>query len=153
GYTATLAGEAMTAGGAVTLLLMPLTGVLSNKVPAKILIGAALLIEVFAFWHMTHLDAGIGFWDAAWARLYQAVGLPFLFIPITSVAYVGLKPEESNQASALINVSRNLGGTIGIALVQTLLAQRAQIHQARLVEHLNPLEPSYQDGLARLTQT
>jgi MFS transporter, DHA2 family, multidrug resistance protein len=153
GYTATLAGEAMTAGGIVTLFLMPLTGLLSNKVQPRILIGLALVIEVFAFWHMAHLNAQMDFWDAAWARLYQAVGLPFLFIPISAVAYVGLRPEESNQAASLLNVSRNLGGTIGIAVVQTLLAEREQFHQARLVERLNPLEPSYQEGLARMTRT
>jgi DHA2 family multidrug resistance protein len=100
---------------------------------------------------MTHLNTEISFWDAAAARMWQAIGIPFLFIPITNVAYVGLKPEENNQASALMNVTRNLGGTIGISTVQTLLAQRQQFHQSRMVETLDPLNPNYTQGLAQIT--
>jgi DHA2 family multidrug resistance protein len=80
--------------------------------------------------------------------MWQAVGIPFLFVPISAIAYVGLRPEESNQASALMNVARNLGGTFGISLVQTMLAQREQYHQARMVETLNPLNPVYANGTA-----
>jgi MFS transporter, DHA2 family, multidrug resistance protein len=54
-----------------------------------------------------------------------------------------LRPEENNQASALMNVSRNLGGTFGISLVQTMLERRSQVHQAQYVETLNPLNPNY----------
>ena len=89
----------------------------------------------------------MGFWDASFARVWQAAGLPFLFIPITTSSYVGLKPEQTNQASALLNVARNLGGTIGISSVQTMLAQREQFHQARLVENLSPLNPLYAQRL------
>jgi DHA2 family multidrug resistance protein len=85
--------------------------------------------------------------------VFQAVGLPFLFVPITNIAYVGLRPEESNQASALMNVARNLGGTFGISTVQTLLAQRSQWHQSHLVERLNPLNPAYANGITQLGQT
>ena len=84
--------------------------------------------------------------------MIQAIGLPFLFVPISNVAYVGLKPEENNQASALMNVARNLGGTVGISTVQTLLAQREQFHQSRLVEGLNPLNPNYVAALGHMTQ-
>ncbi len=100
---------------------------------------------------MSHLSTDLSFANAAWARTIQSIGLPFLFVPITTVAYIGLAPNESNQASAMMNVARNLGGTIGIATVQILLAQRQQFHQARLVEGLNPLNPNYTAGLDRLT--
>jgi DHA2 family multidrug resistance protein len=83
--------------------------------------------------------------------MLQSIALPFLFVPITSVAYVGVKPWESNQASALMNVARNLGGTLGISFAQTMLARRAQVHQAQYVESLNPLNPNYVAGLHRLT--
>jgi DHA2 family multidrug resistance protein len=101
---------------------------------------------------MSHLDTQLSFGSAALARMYQSIGLPFLFVPITTIAYVGLKPAESNQASALLNVARNLGGTIGISSVQTMLAQRSQFHQARLVETLNPLNPNYANGLQGAAQ-
>jgi DHA2 family multidrug resistance protein len=82
--------------------------------------------------------------------MIQSVGMPFLFVPITAVAYVGLRPEENNQASALMNVSRNLGGTLGISFAQTMLARQAQVHQAQYVETLNPLNPNYRQALSAI---
>ncbi len=151
GYTATDAGLALTAGGLATIVAMPISGVLSGRVDPRILIAGAFTVQGFALLNMAHLDVEMSFGAAAFARMFQAVGIPFLFVPITNVAYIGLKPEESNQASALMNMSRNLGGTIGISAVQTMLAQREQFHQARLVEHLDPLNPSYVQGLGTLT--
>ncbi len=147
GYTATDAGLALTAGGVATLLVMPLTGILSGKVDPRLLVGFAFLIQGLALWNMSHLDTQLSFASAATARMFQSIGLPFLFVPLTTIAYIGLKPSQSNQASALMNVARNLGGTIGISTVQTMLAQRSQFHQARLVETLSPLNPNYANGL------
>lgn len=143
GYTATDAGMALTAGGLATILVMPLSGFLSTKVDPRFLVGFAFLIQAAALWNMGHLDTQMSFEAAATARMVQSIGLPFLFVPLTNIAYVGLKPHESNQASALMNVARNLGGTIGISSVQTILAQREQVHQAQLSEGLNPLNPEY----------
>jgi DHA2 family multidrug resistance protein len=151
GYTATNAGLALTMGGLATLLVMPVAGVLSSRVDPRFLIGFALVVQVVALWNMSQLNTQMSFDDAAIARMIQSIGLPFLFVPITAAAYVGLKPSENNQASALMNVSRNLGGTFGISLVQTMLARRAQVHQAQYVESLNPLNPSYVKGLAQYT--
>ncbi len=153
GYTATAAGEALTLGGAVTLIAMPIAGVLSGKVQPRVLMGCALIVEVLALWNMTGFATTMSMHDAAMARLWQALGIPFLFVPLTSAAYVGLPPHRSNQGSAMLNVARNLGGTMGISLVQALLARREQFHQMRLVEHLEPLNPSYAAGLHSLTQT
>jgi DHA2 family multidrug resistance protein len=153
GYTATDAGLALTAGGVATIVAMPFAGVLSGKVDARLLVGGSFIVQGFALMNMSHLDTQLSFSSAAIARMFQAVGIPFLFVPITTMAYVGLKPAESNQASALMNVARNLGGTIGISSVQTLLAQREQAHQARMVETLDPLNPNYVNGVARLVHT
>jgi len=151
GYTATDAGLALTAGGLATVVAMPVVGLLSGRIDARLLIGFAFVVQGLALLNMSHLNTNMAFSDAAWARTFQAVGLPFLFVPITSIAYVGLKPSENNQASALMNVARNLGGTIGISSVQTMLAQRSQWHQARMVETLSPLNPNYVQGLDATT--
>jgi DHA2 family multidrug resistance protein len=151
GYTATNAGLALTVGGLATLLVMPVAGFLTGKVDPRILIGMALAVQGIALWNMSTLDTAMSFGNAAMARLVQSVGLPFLFVPITNAAYVGLKPAENNQASALMNVSRNLGGTFGISLVQTMLARQAQVHQSQYVEQLNPLNPNYAAAIARGT--
>ncbi|MDB6046124.1 MAG: EmrB/QacA family drug resistance transporter [Gammaproteobacteria bacterium] len=153
GYTATSAGLAMTLGGAVTLIAMPVAGLLSNKVQPRVLMGFALVVEALALWNMTHFDINMTLQDAALGRLWQALGIPFLFVPLTNAAYVGLPPSRSSQASAMLNVSRNLGGSIGISLVQTLLETRRQFHQSRFSEILEPLNPSYAAGLDQITQT
>ncbi|HEY1615087.1 MAG TPA: DHA2 family efflux MFS transporter permease subunit [Rhizomicrobium sp.] len=150
GYTATNAGLALTAGGIATLFVMPVSGLLSSRVDPRILIGGAFFVQGVALWNMSHLNTLMSFHDAAIARMIQSVGLPFLFVPITNVAYVGLKPEESNQASALLNMARNLGGTFGISTVQTMLLRREQFHQTRYVETLNPLNPNYQKSVGQI---
>jgi DHA2 family multidrug resistance protein len=152
GYTATDAGFAMTAGGVVTVLTMPLSGVLSSRVDVRLLIGFAFALQSFSMWNFAQLSPGLAFSDAAMARALQSLGLPFMFVPISIIGYVGLRPEDSNQASALMNVVRNFGGTIGIALAQTMIARRSQWHQGRLTETLHPLNPNFVHGTARIAQ-
>jgi MFS transporter, DHA2 family, multidrug resistance protein len=152
GYTATDAGLALTAGGIATLIAMPIAGVLSDKVQPRFLIAGALVVETFALWHMTHLSTEMSFSDAAWARVWQALPIPFLFIPLTNAAFVGLAPTLTNQASALLNVGRNIGGSIGISLVQAFISNREQFYQARHVENLNPLNPAYEQGISGISQ-
>jgi len=152
GYTATSAGLAMTAGGAVTLLAMPIAGVLSNRVPARYLLGFALVVEAFALWNLTRLNTQMSFADAAIARMWQALGIPFMFVPLTTIAYIGLPRSASSQASALLNVGRNIGGSIGISAVQSFLARREQFYQARFTETLNPLNPAYGAGIDHIAR-
>jgi DHA2 family multidrug resistance protein len=153
GYTATNTGYAMTAGGAVTLLIMPLTGVLTGKVQPRLLLAFGMAIETYAMWRLTHVNGDISFGYAAQMRIWIAAGIPFLFVPLSNAAYVGLPPDQSSQASSMLSIFRNLGGTLGISLVQTFLAQRQQFHQSRLVEHLQPLNPNYQAMTAHVGQT
>jgi MFS transporter, DHA2 family, multidrug resistance protein len=87
----------------------------------------------------------------AWSRIYIGIGLPLIFIPIMTAAYDGLPPEKTDQASALINVARNVGGSIGISLAQNVLAHRAQFHQSRLVESVIPSDVGYQQALRQAT--
>lgn len=152
GYTAFQAGLAMTFGGFATLAMVPFAGRLSSKVDVRFLIFPALLVQAFALWNMSHLSADITFTDAAIARLYQAAALPFLFVPINAVAYVGLPQTKTAQASSLLNVARNLGGTLGIAGSQSLLSGYRQLEQSVTVEGLNPSNPLYSDWLARAGQ-
>jgi DHA2 family multidrug resistance protein len=139
-------------GGFAMLLMMPAAGQVANLIQPKYLIAAGLLIVALAMWQMTTLvpDADFGYF--AWARVWQMIGLPLLFIPINMVAYADLPADKTNQASALINVARNLGGSIGVSLANTIVAQRAQFHQARLTEHLIPSLPSYQQTIHRVTE-
>ena len=93
---------------------------------------------------MTHFDLLINFQTVAFARLVQGAGLAFLFVPINTVAYSYLPPEKNNAASGLINLARNVGASVGISFVTTMLDRRAQFHQDRLSAHLNPGNPRLQ---------
>ncbi len=90
------------------------------------------------------------YWYFAWSRIYLGIGLPLIFIPITTASYDGIPPSKTDQASALINLARNFGGSMGVALSQTVLARREQFHQSRLVEHLGSWNPIYNDSLNRI---
>jgi DHA2 family multidrug resistance protein len=139
-------------GGIATLFLMPVVGRLVGIVQPKYLIMLGAAIVAFSMWHLTGLTADITYGYAALARIFLALGLPFLFLPVTTASYAGLPPDKTNQASALINVARNIGGSMGVALAQTILAQRQQFHQSRLVEHIAPSDLGYQQSIEAMTR-
>ena len=151
-YTATLAGLVLSPGGVVTMIMMPIVGRLIGLVQPKYLLIAGASIAAIAMWHLTGLTGDISYNYAALSRIYLAFGLPLLFLPVTTASYDGLPPDKTNQASALINVARNLGGSMGVALVQTILAQRQQFHQSRLVEHIVPSDIGYQQTIDAMTR-
>src|SRR5689334_3802055 len=108
GYTATLSGLALMPGGLAMFLMMPVVGFVSGHVAPKYLIGAGMGVVALSMWHMMSLAPNADFSFFAWARVYQTIGLPFLFIPITSASYAGLPADKSAEASSILNVSRNL---------------------------------------------
>jgi MFS transporter, DHA2 family, multidrug resistance protein len=151
GYTAQQAGMTLSPGGLVVIALLPLVGKLLGRVSARWLIAFGVVALGVALEYLTtHLYLGIDFKTAVVARVYQAIGLAFLFVPINTVSYFGVPPEKNNQISALINMARNIGGGVGISLVTTLIARRAQVHQSRLVEHLTPYHPAVRAALHKL---
>jgi DHA2 family multidrug resistance protein len=151
-YTAELAGLALSPGGIATLIMMPIAGRLVGIVQPKYLIVLGASIVALAMWHLTGLNGDITYGYAARARIILALGLPFLFLPVTTASYDGIPPDKTNQASALINVARNIGGSMGVALAQTIFAQRQQFHQSRLVEHISPSDIGYQQTIDAMTQ-
>ncbi|MFL6809465.1 MAG: DHA2 family efflux MFS transporter permease subunit [Bradyrhizobium canariense] len=151
-YTAMLAGLALSPGGIATLVLMPVVGRLVSSVQPKYLIMFGATIVAFSMWHLTGLTGDITYGYAAMSRIFLALGLPFLFLPVTTASYDGVPPDKTNQASALINVARNIGGSMGVALAQTILAQRQQFHQSRLIEHAAPSDLGYQQTIETMTR-
>jgi DHA2 family multidrug resistance protein len=151
-YTAELSGLAIMPGGLAMLVMMPIAGLVTGLMQPKYWIALGLGAIALAMWHSTTLvpDASFGYF--ATIRVYQMIGLPFLFIPINTIAYDGLPQSKTNQGSALMNVARNLGGSIGVSLANTELLQRSQFHQARLVGNLVPSSPAFQSTLKQATQ-
>ncbi len=153
GYNATTAGMALTPGAIVIVCLVPLVVRLTPKVGAKRLILVGFGILTLSMWHYGHLDLDADYGTFARARMLQGLGLAFLFVPTSQVAYSYLPREKNNKASSLTNLFRNEGGSFGIAVATTVLARRAQFHQERLVGHLTPENPLYRDWLQRAAGT
>ena len=151
GYTAALAGLLLSPGGLVTMVMMVIVGRLSGKVQPKYMIAVGASICALSMYRMTNTYSDLGFWFFAQSRMLLGVGVPLIFIPITAASYDGVPPSKTDQASALMNVARNTGGSIGIAIVSNILAHREQFHQTRLVEHVVPSGPQYQSTLNQTT--
>ncbi len=137
GYTAQRSGLALMPGGFLIMLLMPLVGFLLSRYDARKLMMFGLLTLSFSLFHMTNFTLGVDFRTVALARMLQAAGLAFLFVPINTAAYAFLPKEKNNQASGLMNLARNIGGSVGISIVTTMLDRRSQYHTSRLSTHLS----------------
>jgi DHA2 family multidrug resistance protein len=150
-YDATTAGMVLTPGAIVIVFMAPFIVRLTPMVGAKrlILIGFAILIV--AVWHMGQLTLSSDYWVFARARMLQGVGLGFLIVPISQVAYSYLPLEKNNKASSLTNLFRNEGGSFGITFANVMLAQRAQFHQSILAQHATPDSSIYRDWLHQVT--
>jgi len=143
GYTSTLAGLVLSGGGLLVLFEMPLVGYLSGKIQARYLIGFGWLLLAVAMYRSTQrLDLQISFGAAGLLRAGQSAGIGFLFVPITLVSYIGMPPEKSNAVAGILNFMRNIGSSIGTSMVTTLIARRAQVHQAYLASHVTPGSPT-----------
>lgn len=135
GYTSELAGIALSAGGLLVLIEMPIMGQLTTKIQARRLIAFGWLSLSIAMYYSTQrIDLQISFSAATWLRIAQVIGIGFLFVPITLAAYVGITPEKNNAVAGIINFMRNIGSSVGTSLVTTIIARRSQFHQARLVQ-------------------
>jgi MFS transporter, DHA2 family, multidrug resistance protein len=148
GYRAVDAGMVLTPGGLLIIALLPFIGRLINKVDVRFLIGTGLTICGLGLWWMSNFYLDASFKVIMLARMAQASGLAFLFIPINTLAFRGIPREQTNNASALVNLARNFGGSIGISFASTLVTRRAQFHQSRLTESLQGLNPNYHDYAA-----
>jgi MFS transporter, DHA2 family, multidrug resistance protein len=152
GYTATWAGLVLSPGGLVTMTMMFVVGRLSGVVQPKYLIATGAAIVALSMYDLTNVYGDLGFWFFATSRMLLGAGLPLIFLPILAASYDGIPPQKTDQASALLNVARNTGGSIGVSLASNVLAHREQFHQSRLIENVIPSSPQYQQTLQQVTQ-
>src|SRR5262249_10616473 len=147
GYTAELAGLALSPGGAVIMFMMPVVGFLVSRVNTKYLIAFGCLVSSAALFVMAGWNLQIDYRHAVTARMLQSFGLAFLFIPINVSAFAFVPKEKTNMGTGIINLARNIGASVGIATVTTFLQRRTQFHQAQLTEHVNTLSTAFQSKL------
>ncbi len=150
GYTAELAGTILSPGALLIIILMPLVGVLIARVDARWILASGFLLLSFSLFHMTGIDLQISWWNAMMLRTYQSIAIAFLFVPINTVTYTGVKPEQNNQVSGLINLMRNIGASTGISLTGAMITERGQFHQAQLTQRATSYSPHLQAAIQNL---
>ena len=155
GYTAQQSGMALMPGGFVIMLLLPLVGFLLSRYTPRWLLLFGLIVLSTSLFNMTRFDLQMDFRTVVMARVFQAVGMAFLFVPINTAAYAFLPREKNNAASGLMNLARNMGGSVGISVVTTLLDRRSQVHMTDLAGNLSQSNPALQSmiqGTSRAMQ-
>ena len=137
GYTAEKSGLALSPGGLVIMSMMPVVGILVSKIDTRYLITFGCIVSASALFVMAGWDLQVDYGHAVRARMLQSFGLAFLFIPINVAAFAYVPKEKTNMGTGIINLARNIGASVGIATVTTMLQRRTQFHQAQLMEHVN----------------
>jgi DHA2 family multidrug resistance protein len=151
GYTAERAGMALSPAGFVLMLMMPIAGrITATKVDPRLLISFGFLGTAFMLHRLTIVNLQIDFRTIMFLRMAQVVFMPFIFIPISTLNYVGVPREKNNQVSGLSNFARNLGGSIGTSLLGSFLARQNQIHQLNFAAHTSHGDPNFERWLAGL---
>ena len=137
GYSAERAGWALSPGGFALAVLMPVAGILGSKFDPRKVIAVGYILTSISMFSMMHISADIDFTTVVWMRVFQVVGLPLIFIPISTLAYVGMRKQDNNQVSGMSNFARNLGGAVGVSFLVSFLSRHRQISRNDLVSHLH----------------
>jgi DHA2 family multidrug resistance protein len=153
GYTATLAGYILSPGALLVCFFIPVIGRLLPLVQTRILICVGFLCLGAALLYAQRLTPDIDFRTLVLIRMAQTLGLAFLFVPISVIAFATLPKEQNADAAALNTMFRNISGSIGIAIATSLITQRTQVRMAYLASHLTPLDQAYNDTLQRTADT
>jgi DHA2 family multidrug resistance protein len=137
GYTAERAGMVLSPAGFVMMVMMAVAGRTLGKGDPRLMVMLGYIATAIGLYNLTRLDLYTSYSTATLWRMLQVVGLPFIFIPISTLNYVGVPRNKMNQISSLSNFARNIGGSAGTALLTTYLARAAQVHQMNLASNLS----------------
>jgi MFS transporter, DHA2 family, multidrug resistance protein len=144
GYTAFMSGLVLTPGAICILILLPISGMLLPKVGPRWLVALGLTSGGLALiFLLAPLNLQTDFRTITTARAFQTAGLAFLFVPINAAAFMYISKSKMSNATGIINLARNIGGSAGIAFVTTMLQRRSQFHQSVLVAHATPYDTGY----------
>jgi MFS transporter, DHA2 family, multidrug resistance protein len=136
GYPAYNSGLALSPRGIGALIFTPLAGHLTTKTDPRRLIAGGLVLGSITMFDLSGLNLYAGFWDICWVQVVQGIALSFLFIPLMALAMARIPPEKMGNATSIFNLMRNIGGSVGIAIMTTFLARRTQLHQNHLIANV-----------------
>lgn len=152
GYTSYLAGLVLGPGGLATMIALPIVGRMVGKTNPKYVLAAGILFSAISTHLMSLFNLNAPFWDLVWPRVVLGIAMGFIFIPLTTMTLSHIPREKMTEATGMYNLLRNIGGSVGVAVVTTILAQRSQFHQSRLIAHLSPFDPGYIEAKARIME-
>ena len=132
-------------------LSAPIAGQLSQRFDPRFMLMGGFVLFAIGTWQMTYLTQDWDFWQIFWPQVFRGLGLMFSIVPVTNTALGTLSPERVKNASGLFNLMRNLGGAIGLAVINTALNDRMDLHLARLHAAVNWAREPATETLARLT--
>ena len=151
GYTAWDTGKVILPGAIASAFAMAAMGRLGSKFDARLLITIGVLLFLWSMWLHYHFTLQIGMHDLFWPMVLRGVGLGFIFVPLTGAAVADLAPEQLAQGTGLFNLSRQLGGSFGIAVTATLLTRFTEQSRAALIPHLTESESTTRVWLQQAT--
>lgn len=137
GYPALQSGMAMLPRGMGSFLFMPIIAILMGKIEARKLLVVGLLVAGSSLLLMGHLNLQAGYWDIFWPQILQGTAMGLLFVPLSTISNDQIPKERMGNATSVFNLMRNVGGSIGIALVSTMYARGTQSNTNMLGEHVN----------------
>ncbi len=143
GYTAERAGMVLSPAGFMMMAMMFVAGKTVGKMDPRLMVCLAYIGTAVGVYNLTQLDLTTSFAHVTVLRMLQVIALPFIFIPISTLNYVGVPATKTNQISSLSNFARNLGGSAGTALLTTYIARSTQVHQAALAANVVPGSVQY----------
>jgi DHA2 family multidrug resistance protein len=138
GYTALLSGLALSPSGIATLVVLPICGRLFGVIDTRFLMFVGLALVSAALFMMAGFTLTVDFATVVWPRVVLGLGLAFVFVPLATITFANVPKAEMGNATGIYNLMRNIGGSVGIAMVTTFLARRSQFHQTVLVTNVNP---------------
>ncbi len=151
-YTALAAGWAVSPRGVGAIIAMPIIGFLTAKIDNRYLIAFGFcLFAVTSIW-FGEVNLSIGQWTFLWAITLSGFASGCVFVPLSTTAMAFLKNEEIGNASGLYNLLRNVGGSIGISIVNTIVARHEQLHRNELAAALAPGRPEVRGAVAGMQQ-
>jgi DHA2 family multidrug resistance protein len=152
GYTAERAGMVISPAAFVMMFMMAIAGRTVGKMDPRLMVCIAYIITALGVFNLSQLDLTSSFGHIIELRMLQVIALPFVFIPISTLNYVGVPAAKTNQISALSNFARNLGGSAGTALLTTYIVRMSQVHQTALAANVVPGSVAYTSFMDRVKE-
>jgi DHA2 family multidrug resistance protein len=151
GYPALQAGIMMAPRGLGTLVITPIVGLLmTTRVDPRKLLALGFATAAVTLYWFSRLDLTAGFWNFFWPQIVQGMSFGLLFVPLTTITMDPIPNEAMGNATSLFNLMRNLGGSVGIAAVQTYIARHRQVHFNVLGAHVTTFAPGVRETKDRL---